>query len=57
MTTDMAWNDCERIACGDGTMEITRRFATPGKPWKEVIWRRCAVCRATSVQHIYPDEA
>ena len=54
MTTDTAWNHCDRIACGDGTMVITRRFETPGKPWKEVIWRRCTVCRATSVQHIYP---
>ena len=53
MTTDTAWNDCDRIACGTGTMEISRRFATPGKPWKEVIWRNCTVCRASSVQRIY----
>lgn len=33
-------------------MAVTRGFETPGKPWAGVIWRRCTVCRATTVQHL-----
>jgi hypothetical protein len=51
-TTDATlWRTCER--CGPDSMDEVRRFPTPGKPWREVVWRRCRNCAATSVEHVY----
>lgn len=46
-------DDCERVACGLGSMTVVRDTPQADGPWTRVLNRRCGHCGATTTQYVW----